>query len=167
MEGVQVKYMRQTERSSRWGAVKLSYMQSMPYLTLWNFVMITITAYNTTIKGFCETRGIPVELWHFVVLLVVGSAFVMALEYRYSMPSTFKFAWDQSYKHSTLLPGKLEEIMGKLDELASDIKDLKLRYGIDESDGREGCAECGAAVADPDEILCPGCAEIPEIVDQY
>ena len=105
-------------RSRRWGAIKHTYQQTLPYMTLWNFVMLTSTAYYTTIREAFYAHGIPMEWWHmalFVIAVLIVVITIMTLEHKYSIPSLYHYTWDQGYTHSTLLPGEIDNIKKKLD----------------------------------------------------
>ncbi len=108
----------QTRRSRRWGGIKHTYQQSLPYMTLWNFCMLTSTAYYTTIREWFYTYGIPLQWWHmalFVGFLISVAFVIMTIEHKYSIPSLYHYTWDMGYTHSTLLRGEINKINEKLD----------------------------------------------------
>lgn len=112
------RLLKQKRVSKPWyGALKTTYQQCLPYITLLNFCLISVTAYNTTVRDWFETKGIGIEFWHMALALLAGIGLLFFIEYKFSIPSIFKFNWDQGFTHSTLLPSKLKDIEDKIDRL--------------------------------------------------
>lgn len=126
MKKILKRVLKQKPHGSTWGGMKYTYQQSLPYMTFWNFTMLTITAYNTTVKEWAYSLGFPIQIWHmalFVGCLMFG---IMLFEHKYSIPSLYNYTWDQGMRHSTILPGRLDDIEKKVDQL--DIKLDSLLY---------------------------------------
>lgn len=117
-----MKIFEQKRMSKKWGGLKHTYQQSLIYLTFWNFTMLTITAYNTTIKPYFWNYDIYLEIWHLALFMIFFVIFVMLLEHKYSLPSLYNYTWDMGYKNSTLLKSDIKKILEEIEKLKKEIK---------------------------------------------
>jgi uncharacterized membrane protein len=109
--------LKQDGLSSGIGGIKAILLQTTFYVSLLNFALITITAYNTTIAPYAAKYipwlNMPVFLLALIVILVLA----MVMEYKYIYPAMIKFQNEQEYEHQSLLRRDLADIKNDIDEL--------------------------------------------------
>ena len=74
------------------------------------FLLMVITAYHTTIEPL---TGIILPVYLFTIISFMAVA--MWLEYRYIMPSSFRFNFDQNLTHSRIFGNWVDSISTRLD----------------------------------------------------
>jgi len=102
--------------SKFWGVAKITYTHTAVYFNLGTFLMMTATFWFTTgNKWSVKYLGFSITYPGFMLILAIGALVAMWVIYKFEMPSSFRFWFDQGYQHSTLLPGDLKRMESKLD----------------------------------------------------
>lgn len=108
---------KQNSLSAGIGGLKAILLQTTFYVSLLNFALITITAYNTTIAPYAAKYmpwfNMPMFLFVMGIILVMA----MVMEYKYIYPAMIKFQNEQEYEHQSLLRRDLSDIKKELDEI--------------------------------------------------
>ena len=99
------------------GAMKELAVRTAFYISVLNFIMISVTAYNTTIKHYLD-----IPFWLFVVILGTIVFMAMLFEYAIVYPSVVAFNSRQWYKHNNPLVKDIKEIKEELKKLREDLK---------------------------------------------
>jgi len=113
--------------AARWGAGKVTWTHLAIYVNAGTFLMMTATFYRTTAQHwfFAKfdgwTPGYPLFL--FVILFVLG-LIALFWEFKFSLPSVFRFQQDQLYEHSEVFKGDIKKILTDNDELKSQLEDV-------------------------------------------
>jgi len=104
--------------------------RSLFYISVINFALISVTAFNTTVRDYVAQYVSWFSFPIFIFLLILVAFSAMVLEYKLVLPSNVNFANRQIYKHKNPIKDDLLEIKGKLDKLEKMIKDSQeLRKG--------------------------------------
>lgn len=94
------------------GLIKATWVHIAVYVNAMSFCLVAITAYYTTIEPVIH---LPFVAFVFIIATVIISA--MILEYKYIMPSTFRFNFDQFITHSTLFKEWMNKLNDKMDNI--------------------------------------------------
>ena len=92
------------------GAIKIIWTHIAVYVNAMTFILVMVTAYHTTVY---PVTGIDFPVYASCLGLIIIVA--MILEYKYIMPSSFRFHFDQSIAHSSLFKNMISNIDNKLD----------------------------------------------------
>ena len=106
------KLQQQRSLGSLPGAVKIIWTHIAVYVNAMTFILVMVTAYHTTVN---PVTGLSFPIYAFVMGIII--IVVMVLEYKYIMPSSFKFHFDQSIIHSTVFKGWMERVDVKLESI--------------------------------------------------
>ena len=107
------------------GGLKHMMAQTAMWLSSINFVLIGVTAYNTTLREHIMTVLPGFKLWHFMLIMLVGVAALMFIKYKLIYPSWVAFQNRQEYKHENLLREDLAKIKKALEIIIADEKSDK------------------------------------------
>lgn len=115
------------QKSVAWvGGVKDVYMAAVFYFNAASFVLLAITAYNTTFIPILAQRGIH---WLTLPMFISGGIglilLLMLLEYKLVYPSFYAFRNKQEYTHKNLLREDLEATYKRLEKLNEKLKELE------------------------------------------
>ena len=97
------------------GALKDIAGQAMFWLSLVNFALIIVTAWNTTVAGWYASHMPWVNIYWFVFFIVCVFAVAMLLEYKFIIPSYYAFRARQYQNDGT--KKLLEEVIKRLDRI--------------------------------------------------
>ena len=102
---------QQKHISTFWGVAKITYTHTAVYFNLGTFLLTTAVFWFTTgSKWSIKYLGFSITYPGFLACLICGAICAGIIIYKFEMPSSFRFWFDQGYKHSTLLPADIEEI---------------------------------------------------------
>lgn len=87
------------------------------YITILNLVLLTVTAYGTTIAPWLQGKGLHLPFVLFLGVIFLGVVFVFAFEYKVSMPSIFSFWNDQWWKFDNPIRVKMEKLDKRLKKI--------------------------------------------------
>ncbi len=82
------------------GALKETLSQTVFWMSIINFLLIGLTAYNTTLKTYIIDLLPWVQAWMFILVMVCILAIAMLIEYKFIMPAYYEFRGGQYKKHS-------------------------------------------------------------------
>lgn len=88
--------------------------RTMIYVSVLNFILISATAYHTTLKDFIFQYSPWVTFPVYMAFLIIVVLIAMALEYKFIVPSSYTFLNKQEYEHRNLLRRDLRKIMKHL-----------------------------------------------------
>lgn len=113
----------------QWGTFAQVATQGAIFITIINLVLLTATAYNTTLNPWFELKGLYIPFWVFMGSIIVFLLFAAILIYKFALPSFYSFFNDQFYRHGNLLKRDLEllkeengKILKKLEELKEELE---------------------------------------------
>ena len=86
--------------------------------------MLTITAYQTTIKPFFYNYDIELQLWYLLLFIPFLLTGIMLFEHKYTQPSLYHYTWDMGYEHGTKLRGAIEKIDTRLKKIEDKLNEL-------------------------------------------
>ena len=97
------------------GGFKETLAQAAFWLTVINFNLIAITAYNTTLSEptsnfYLPWLNFPVFIGTLVFLVFIG----MVIEYKFIVPSLYMFRSRQMFEHESTITRKLDKILKEL-----------------------------------------------------
>jgi len=93
------------------------------FITLINLLLLAVTAYNTTLRGWFEYYNVPLNFWMFMLLLTILLLVAAVLAYKFALPSFFSFWNEQFYTHDNQLRKDIESLQKTLDDNLNEIKD--------------------------------------------
>lgn len=85
------------------------------WISIVNFSLIGVTAYNTTLRAYLIEYTPWLKIWMFLGVLVVIVGVMMFLEYKFIMPSYYSFR-ERQYTNDSDIRKLLVEVLKKLDE---------------------------------------------------
>lgn len=94
------------------GGLKTIFSSVTFYIGLINFVLLVPTAYNTTLKYY-----LPISFIGFVTIIFILLIFAMYVEYTWFMPSSIRFANDQSWKFNNPIRREFENLNKRIDKM--------------------------------------------------
>lgn len=107
------------------------------YMSMINFALICITAYNTGLRDWLLQHGLPwVKVWMFLGLMGLIALVGMIFEYKFIYPSFFEFRSKQEYKHKSPIAKDLGKALAKLDDVLK--RQGKLEKKLKEISGEKG-----------------------------
>ena len=113
-----------------WGAIKIVYTHTAVYFNLGTFLFSTaIFWYTTGWRWSSRYLDFNITYPGFMAIILSGAILAGLLIYKFEMPSSFRFWFDQGYKHSTLLPSDLIRIENKIDQLLIS-KENRIQRGV-------------------------------------
>ena len=96
------------------GGFKDMLAQAVFYISMINFVLIAITAYNSTIREYAIELMPWFKLWMFFGILIMLVLIAMIFEYKYIAPSLYSFRSKQMFGHKSDVTDTLKRIEAKL-----------------------------------------------------
>ena len=99
------------------GALLTQFSNSMIYMTLFNTVMIVVTAWSTTLVNI-----LPMNFWAFFAAGFLGWLCLMLFDYVFIQPSRMAYQNKQGWKHQNQVKLSIEEFRA---EYRKDIADLR------------------------------------------
>jgi len=99
------------------GGLKDLFSRTMLYISIINFILIAVTAYNVTLKAFLLQYVPWITFWMYFAVLVTIVLLAMALEFKFIVPSHYTFLNKQEFEHQNLIRQELKEIKDILDTL--------------------------------------------------
>lgn len=99
------------------GGVKVLFTRTGFYITLLNFLMLTVTSYTVVVKDV-----IKIPFWFFFLIICIVLFCAMLFEWVILLPSEIAFSNKQAYEHNNPIRGDLEDIKREVDALKSILK---------------------------------------------
>jgi len=106
----------------RFGALRILVGQVMFYVSMANFVMISVVAYDTTLRAVIQAHFPWFNFPLFIGIMAFLVLVAMVLEYKFVVPSTTSYGNVMWYRHQNPAKADLELILKKLEELEAKIK---------------------------------------------
>ena len=103
MRGIGQKNMGQ-----QWGVFAQTAGQLSIFIGVINLLLLSATAYNTTLSAWFTAYGIPLNFWMFMCIIAFLLVVTSVVLYKYALPSFFSFFNDQFYRHDNLLRHDIE-----------------------------------------------------------
>ena len=122
-----MKYMKLLKQRNipMLGAVIDTFISSMPLMSVINFASIGVILYMTSIQPFAEKRMPWLTMPVFILILMVGTALLMVIVYKFVLPSVWTFRGRQMFGYDNSVSNKLDDIverLGKLEERNGKVK---------------------------------------------
>jgi len=111
-----LKGLFKQHRISRVGGFKDMLTQTVFYISMINFVLIAVTAYNSTLRAIIIEWIPGFKLWMFFGILIILVLVAMVLEYKYIAPSLYSFRSKQMFEHESKVTDALKRIEKHLDK---------------------------------------------------
>ena len=99
------------------GGMKDLLGQLVLYVSMFNFALIVVTAYNTTIREYIIVWIPGFQLWMLFAILILIIVVLMIIEYKFIVPSLYQFRTNQMFKHESEIIDALNDIKKRLDEI--------------------------------------------------
>ncbi len=96
------------------GGLKDLFSRTTLYISIINFILIAITAYEVTLKSLILQYVPWMSFWVYFLTLVAIVLLVMVLEFKFIVPSHYTFINKQEYEHQSLYAKDLKEIKERL-----------------------------------------------------
>lgn len=110
----------------RWvGGFKDMLMHTVFYVSMINFCLIAVTAYNTVIGDYILNWIPGFRLWMFFAVLILLVLVAMILEYKFVIPSLYSFRSKQMFEHESKVMDELKNISQLLEEISKKEKKAK------------------------------------------
>jgi len=111
--------------SGKIGGAKDLLGRTLFYVSIINFILITVTAYSTTLRDTLQMWFPWLNFPIFLGILVVGLLLAMILEYKIVLPSAWAFTNKQQYEHQSLIRKQLDGIEKTLSEIQKNQGEIK------------------------------------------
>jgi len=111
------------------GGFKEMLAQTVFYISMINFVLIAITAYNTTLRTYLQSWIPSFQLWMFFLALVTLVFLIMIVEYKFIAPSLYSFRSRQMFEHESKIMDILKRIEGRIGK-AENVKDKQVVVAV-------------------------------------
>jgi len=98
-----MKLFGQHNIGKQWGMFAQTMGQLAIFVSAINFLLIAITAYNTTLSVWFVNWGIHIQLWMFLCVVIVLLLVIFVLLYKFALPSYYSVFNEQFYQHDNLL----------------------------------------------------------------
>jgi len=117
IEKFQKKFLKQT--AIPWiGGFKDIFTMVVFYMSMINFALISVTAYNTGLRDWMIQHGMPwMKVWMFLGVMVIIAVIGMVFEYKFIYPSFYAFRSKQEYKHQSPIQKDLKIVKEQLDKV--------------------------------------------------
>ena len=115
---------KQKNIGKQWGAFAQTTAQLSIFITLINLLLLAVTAYNTTLRGWFVYYDIPLNFWTFMCVIIFLLVVVAVLMYKYALPSFFSFWNEQWYVHDNQLRKDIEGLQESINELTKKVNEL-------------------------------------------
>ena len=115
---------KQKNVGRQWGIFAQTVTQISIFITLINLLLLAVTAYNTTLRGWFEYYNVPLNFWMFMLLLAILLLVAAVLAYKFALPSFFSFWNEQFYTHDNQLRKDIESLQRSVDELTKKVSEL-------------------------------------------
>lgn len=170
--------------TSQWkGDIRLGAMVSLVsytafWISLMNFVLVSLIAYNTTIKTIVWEFAPWFNFWWYLAFIAVVVLIIMVIEYKVIIPSRQRFLSGQEYAHESPIRRDLEslkednmELRKELAYLRTNNSDIKehLKSISKKLGGNEGdvYCYCGSIIKLPRIYRCSSCGKTFELEGRY
>jgi len=104
------------------GGAKEMLAQTVFYISMINFVLIAITAYNTTLRTYLQSWLPGFQLWMFFAILTTLVIIIMIIEYKFIAPSLYSFRSKQMFEHESKVMDELRDIKKKVADIEKKLK---------------------------------------------
>jgi type III secretory pathway component EscU len=104
------------------GAFQVQVTNSMFYLSLFNTAMLMVTFWFTSGYQVSERYLSFMNLWLFLILVIVLFAIIAIIDYKFIYPSRQAFVNEQACKHENPAMNELAAIRSELKELREEIR---------------------------------------------
>lgn len=104
------KIFKQKNIGKQWGMFAQVAAQISIFVGMLNLLLISVTAYNTTLSPWFAAYGIHLQLWMFVVIIAGFLGVMSILLYKFALPSVYSFWNDQFYRHDNLMREDIETL---------------------------------------------------------
>ena len=101
------------------GALLTQFGNSMMYLTMFNTLMIVITAWKVTLSAL-----LPIPFWTFIGIIIIAELAIMALDYVFIQPSRIAYGNVQGWAHQSLARVNFEGLSAQIQELKGELRQL-------------------------------------------
>ena len=99
------------------------------YMSIINFCLVAITAYNTGLREWLLVYFPWMKIYIFFGVLLLIALFAMIMEYKFVYPSFYAFRSQQEYKHKSPIQRDLAKCLEELNELRKELKEIKEQIG--------------------------------------
>ena len=123
--GIWSRLTNQYKVSGKIGGAKDLLGRTLFYVSIINFILITVTAYSTTLRDTLQMWFPWLNFPIFLGILVVGLLLAMILEYKIVLPSAWAFTNKQQYEHQSLIRKQLDGIEKTLSEIQKKQGEIK------------------------------------------
>ena len=107
------------------GGLQIQMQSSMMYVTIYNYIMITVTFWVTAgplVKGYIPWITLPIFV---AIAITFFFCVIIPLDYKFVLPARIAFQVRQSYKHKNPAVADLQEIKRQNTELLKQNKEIK------------------------------------------
>lgn len=114
-------FTRQYNLGVGFGGLRILVSSVIAYVSLVNFVLICVIAYNTTLRAAIQPH---LPWFNFPTFIGIAAGFFLIaiiLEYKFVVPSTTTYGNLQGYKHRNPIRKDLELIIKKLEKIEKEI----------------------------------------------
>jgi len=98
------------------GATKTMLSSVMFYISLINFLLISLVSFQTSIKPWAVVHASWLTLWSFFGILIGIVLVAIVIEYKFVIPSIYSFGSGQGYTHNNPLVKDIQEVLTILKE---------------------------------------------------
>lgn len=111
------RVMRQHSIGKVIGGIKDVALHTAAWVSMVNFAMIGIVAYNTTLREYILEYMPWMTMFIFMGFLALCVFLAMIIEWKFIIPSTWAFRNAQQYEHQYPIKKDMERLSEKLDRL--------------------------------------------------
>jgi len=128
-------FLKQSTLLPTWlGGILTQLQMSLMYVGMANIFMLAITMWYTKGADIVQRFMPSFEIYHFLLLLVLGWATVMLVDFKYLTPVRTRFLNRQTSKHKNPVFELLEKVAIKQGKMEKDIAKIKKELNIGEVD---------------------------------
>ena len=108
------------------GGVKDIFTMVVFYMSILNFSLVAITAYNTGIRDWLIQHGLSwIKIYIWLGFMGLIALIAMVVEYKFVYPSFYAFRSKQEYTHQSPLRADLLKVLEKLDDIDKRLNKLE------------------------------------------
>jgi hypothetical protein len=108
-----------------WGRIRFLYGYAAFYIGAVQLLMLALVTYNTTARDWALQYGIQLQLWQFVLALLIIVALGFLAEYCISIPGMIAVSNEQMYAHDSPIKTDFEEVKKSLKALKEELATLR------------------------------------------
>ena len=107
-----------------WGKLKITAGMISLYITGFNFILLTVTAYPV-ITDWLHDKNVVIPFWQFESVVILAVCILLFLEYKFSLPGYYRASNEQTWRNDNPIKVEILALRKENEELKKELKDIK------------------------------------------